>query len=109
MDSACYLRNCTQPGQLTEQAPKIKNLCQVPVTVHEDVDGCKFNTLLGEIVETNRLDRAGPASRWRYRILTKEIHSPKIESIVLHRGEICNVRFLLISVLLQLAYDGVPF
>jgi len=46
MDSACYLRNCTQPGQLTEQVPKIKNLCQVPVTVDEDVDGCEFIPLL---------------------------------------------------------------
>ncbi|KAF2786948.1 hypothetical protein K505DRAFT_258787 [Melanomma pulvis-pyrius CBS 109.77] len=36
MDSACYLRNCTK---LTEQAPKIKNLCNVPVTVHENIDG----------------------------------------------------------------------
>jgi hypothetical protein len=109
MDSACYLRNCTQPGQLTEQAPKIKNLCQVPVTVHEDVDGCKFNTLFGGIVETNRLDRAGPASRWRYRILTKEIHSPKTESIVWHPEVMCNIRFLFILVLLQLACDGFPF
>ncbi|KAF2645977.1 hypothetical protein P280DRAFT_389466 [Massarina eburnea CBS 473.64] len=36
MDNHCYLRNCTQ---LTEQAPKVKNLCQVPDTVNEDVDG----------------------------------------------------------------------
>jgi len=41
MDSGCYLRNCTQ---LTEQPPKIKNLCQVPVTVDEDTDGCKFHS-----------------------------------------------------------------
>lgn len=38
MDSNCYLRNCTV---LTEQEPKIKNLCQVPDTVKEDIDGCK--------------------------------------------------------------------
>ncbi|KAF2707741.1 hypothetical protein K504DRAFT_458220 [Pleomassaria siparia CBS 279.74] len=36
MDNGCYLRNCTQ---LTEQPPKIKNLCQVPDTVRENVDG----------------------------------------------------------------------
>ncbi|CAI6341417.1 unnamed protein product [Periconia digitata] len=36
MDNHCYLRNCTQ---LTEQAPRIKNLCKVPDTVNEDVDG----------------------------------------------------------------------
>jgi hypothetical protein len=38
MDSACYLRNCTQ---LTAQTPEKKNKCQVPVTVREDIDGCK--------------------------------------------------------------------
>jgi hypothetical protein len=38
MDEGCYLRNCSL---LTEQAPKIKNECNVPVTVDEDVDGCK--------------------------------------------------------------------
>ncbi|KAH8892763.1 hypothetical protein GQ53DRAFT_646079 [Thozetella sp. PMI_491] len=36
MDSQCYLRNCTQ---LTAQEPKVKNQCQVPVTVGEAVDG----------------------------------------------------------------------
>ncbi|OAL53827.1 hypothetical protein IQ07DRAFT_501979 [Pyrenochaeta sp. DS3sAY3a] len=36
MDSACYLRNCSL---LTEQPPKAKNLCNVPVTVDEDIDG----------------------------------------------------------------------
>jgi hypothetical protein len=38
MDTACYLRNCSS---LTEIPPKTKNKCQVPVTVDEDVDGCK--------------------------------------------------------------------
>ncbi len=38
MDSGCYLRNCTQ---LTSQTPKVKNQCNVPVTVHEDIDGCE--------------------------------------------------------------------
>ncbi|PSN73608.1 hypothetical protein BS50DRAFT_597111 [Corynespora cassiicola Philippines] len=36
MDNKCYLRNCTQ---LTEQVPKVKNDCSVPVTVDEDIDG----------------------------------------------------------------------
>lgn len=36
MDNACYLRNCTQ---LTELDAAVKNKCQVPVTVDEDVDG----------------------------------------------------------------------
>jgi hypothetical protein len=66
MDSACYLRNCTQPGQLTEQAPKIKNLCQVPVTVDEDVDGCEFILCLVGFGETNKLARVGATSGWRY-------------------------------------------
>lgn len=39
MDNQCYLRNCTY---LTEISPKVKNLCQVPDTVKEDIDGCKF-------------------------------------------------------------------
>lgn len=39
MDNHCYLRNCTL---LTEQAPKVKNLCLVPDTVDEDIDGCKY-------------------------------------------------------------------
>jgi hypothetical protein len=38
MDSKCYLRNCTL---LTEQRAAVKNLCQVPDTVQEDIDGCK--------------------------------------------------------------------
>lgn len=42
MDHQCYLRNCTL---LTEQAPKIKNLCQVPVTVDENTDGCKSSPI----------------------------------------------------------------
>ncbi|KAK3361984.1 hypothetical protein B0T24DRAFT_660163 [Lasiosphaeria ovina] len=33
MDSGCYLRNCSQ---LADQAPKVKNLCNVPVTANED-------------------------------------------------------------------------
>ncbi|KAK1752274.1 hypothetical protein QBC47DRAFT_454347 [Echria macrotheca] len=36
MDNSCYLRNCTK---LTSQAIRVKNLCQVPDTVKEDVDG----------------------------------------------------------------------
>ena len=36
MDSGCYLRNCSL---LTEQPPKIKNLCNVPATVDEDIEG----------------------------------------------------------------------
>ncbi|PVI00562.1 hypothetical protein DM02DRAFT_526684 [Periconia macrospinosa] len=36
MDNHCYLRNCTL---LTEQSPKVKNLCRVGDTVGEDVDG----------------------------------------------------------------------
>ncbi|KAF2466891.1 uncharacterized protein BDR25DRAFT_376420 [Lindgomyces ingoldianus] len=36
MDSGCYLRNCTQ---LTSQTPKVKNQCNVPVTVNENIDG----------------------------------------------------------------------
>jgi hypothetical protein len=39
MDNACYLRNCSL---LTGMAPGVKNLCQVPVTVEEELDGCKF-------------------------------------------------------------------
>jgi hypothetical protein len=39
MDGGCYLRNCTQ---LTSHAPKVKNQCNVPVTVDEDADGCEF-------------------------------------------------------------------
>lgn len=42
MDSGCYLRNCSV---LSAQEPKKKNLCQVPVTVDEDVDGCKFKLM----------------------------------------------------------------
>ncbi len=42
MDGGCYLRNCTQ---ITSQSPHIKNQCQVPVTVHEDLDGCKTSML----------------------------------------------------------------
>lgn len=53
MDSGCYLRNCTL---LTEQAPKIKNLCNVPDTVHEDIDGCEFN-LLHERVQNQLICR----------------------------------------------------
>lgn len=40
MDSACYLRNCTQ---IKSQPPSIKNKCQVPDTVEEDIDGCKYH------------------------------------------------------------------
>ncbi|KAF2737102.1 hypothetical protein EJ04DRAFT_431754 [Polyplosphaeria fusca] len=36
MDNGCYLRNCTK---ISSQAPKVKNLCQVPVTVNEDING----------------------------------------------------------------------
>ncbi len=43
MDSSCYLRNCTQ---LTSQTPKVKNECNVPVTVNEQVDGCEFLLLV---------------------------------------------------------------
>ena len=45
MDSACYLRNCTQ---LTEQAPKVKNKCNVPVTVDADghLDECELRLFL---------------------------------------------------------------
>lgn len=41
MDSACYLRNCSQ---LIEQAPAVKNKCSVPVTVEADqeIDACEF-------------------------------------------------------------------
>ena len=39
MDSGCYLRNCSL---LTGMAPAVKNLCQVPVTVKEDLDACTF-------------------------------------------------------------------
>jgi hypothetical protein len=39
MDSGCYLRNCSL---LTEQVPKTKNACNVPVTIDEDIDGCEF-------------------------------------------------------------------
>ena len=39
MDSGCYLRNCSL---LTGMAPAVKNLCQVPATVKEDLDGCAF-------------------------------------------------------------------
>ena len=39
MDSGCYLRNCSE---LTSQMPEVKNKCAVPVTVREDVDGCKL-------------------------------------------------------------------
>jgi len=39
MDSGCYLRNCSL---LTEQVPNVKNACNVPVTVDEDIDGCEF-------------------------------------------------------------------
>lgn len=35
MDSACYLRNCSL---LTGMAPAVKNTCQVPVTMKEDLD-----------------------------------------------------------------------
>lgn len=37
MDNACYLRNCSL---LSPMAPKVKNLCQIPVTVEEDLDAC---------------------------------------------------------------------
>ena len=40
MDNACYLRNCSL---LTGMAPSVKNLCQVPVTVKEDLDACRFS------------------------------------------------------------------
>jgi len=36
----CYLRNCSL---LTDQSPKVKNECQVPVTVEEHLDECEFN------------------------------------------------------------------
>ncbi|KAF2280139.1 uncharacterized protein EI97DRAFT_491631 [Westerdykella ornata] len=36
MDNQCYLRNCTQ---LTELAASVKNRCNVPDTVGEDIDG----------------------------------------------------------------------
>lgn len=41
MDSGCYLRNCSQ---LADQAPKVKNLCNVPVTANEDhhLDECEL-------------------------------------------------------------------
>lgn len=39
MDNSCYLRNCSL---LTGMAPRIKNLCQVPVTVKEELDECRF-------------------------------------------------------------------
>ena len=41
MDSGCYLRNCSL---LTEQPPKVKNKCSVPVTVKEksDLDECEY-------------------------------------------------------------------
>jgi len=47
MDNQCYLRNCSR---LTEQAPKVKNKCNVPVTVKDaDLDACKLDfTSLGE-------------------------------------------------------------
>jgi hypothetical protein len=78
MDSACYLRNCTQPGQLTEQTPKIKNLCQVPVTVDEDVDGCEFILLLIAFEETNKLARVRAASWWRYWFMIRGHHSKDV-------------------------------
>ena len=48
MDSACYLRNCSL---LTEQPPKVKNLCSVPVTVDEDVDGWMNKLPEGDMAE----------------------------------------------------------
>lgn len=61
MDSACYLRNCSQ---LTEQAPEIKNQCNVPVTVVEngDLDECKFCLRQARLIETDYFDRARRAS-----------------------------------------------
>ncbi len=43
MDNGCYLRNCSL---LKSQEPKVKNKCNVPVTVNEKVDGCEFSYLL---------------------------------------------------------------
>jgi hypothetical protein len=43
MDNSCYLRNCSL---LTEQVPKIKNACNVPVTVNEDVNGCEYHVVI---------------------------------------------------------------
>ena len=57
MDNACYLRNCSL---LTGMAPSVKNLCQVPVTVKEDLDACKCSNCFLETptatgLETRRL------------------------------------------------------
>lgn len=46
MDNACYLRNCSL---LTGMAPSVKNLCQVPVTVKEELDGCKSAIIFDEV------------------------------------------------------------
>jgi hypothetical protein len=48
MDSGCYLRNCSL---LTPITPQVKNLCQVPVTVKEDLDGCEHRCLVGLMTE----------------------------------------------------------
>ena len=44
MDNRCYLRNCTL---LTEQPPKVKNQCQVPVTAVDEngLDDCEYSLL----------------------------------------------------------------
>jgi len=61
MDSGCYLRNCTQ---LTAQEPKVKNTCQVPVTAHENIDGCMFYLILLTISMFSKLT-LGTARDWR--------------------------------------------
>ena len=69
MDNGCYLRNCSL---LTEQVPKVKNACNVPVTVDENIDGCEYSfcAIFSLMAWTDDWFRDGRTSRRRPRRMT---------------------------------------